>query len=167
MTLLMQVIKSDSVGDRGERTIQDGDMGLLLDFQFNREQSLGDAIRLTITTVFDRDNSQVTVTIPDFVPINDVLAPPETSFFRLVTVTASLDFVANSFEAIQMASAEIPFQSASQPSISLTWILPAPGILPVVTVLGIEFYQQVNTRKYLLQNVNYHALNITQVSTVL
>lgn len=166
MTLLMRVIKTDAVSDRGSRTVANGDMALMLDFQFNKQRSLSDTFRQVTATQIIRETGVVTISIPACTAVNDVFAPPEASFFKFVAAAAVLDFNTGSFEVFHTESAEFAIQAILQPAFSLSGTLTGMANLPVVAVLGIEFYQQVNARKYLLQNFNHHALNITGVSTV-
>ncbi|WP_372745553.1 hypothetical protein [Lutibacter sp.] len=42
----------------------------------------------------------------------------------------------------------------------------ANSVLPVIQILGIEFYQEVNGAMYPLKNGSYNALAIVKVDTV-
>ena len=40
------------------------------------------------------------------------------------------------------------------------------SVLPVIQVMGIEFYQEVNGEMYSLKNGSYNALSVIDVDTV-
>ena len=55
--------------------------------------------------------------------------------------------------------------AADTAAIALTASLTANSTLPVVQVLGVEFYQEVNGQMYELKNGAYNALAIVIVDT--
>ena len=62
-------------------------------------------------------------------------------------------------------TAVLPYDSATTAAIDLSASVTANSALPVIQVLGIEFYQEVNGAMYPLKNGSYNALSVIDVTT--
>ena len=60
----------------------------------------------------------------------------------------------------------MPYAAAPTAQIDLTATVTANSVLPVIQVMGIEFYQEVNGEMYSLKNGSYNALSVIDVDTV-
>lgn len=158
---LVAVTKTDTTNERGARTLQDGDLNLLLGFEFNLNGKLGATLFVPYTKAFDRVSGDATLDIPAFSPTVRIAAPAGTTHFKVVMGAAELDFPneTSTFESDETAI--LPYTAANTAAIALTASLPANSTLPVVQVIGIEFYQEVNGQMYSLKNGAYNALSIT------
>ena len=165
-TDLLKIVKTDATNDRGLRTIEDGDMSLLKGFEFNTNGKLGSALFATYTNAFDRVSGDATVSIAPFAPTIRIAAPSGTTHFNMVMGAAELDFVAESSTFESDETAIQPYDNAMGAVIDLTATITANSTKPVVQVMGIEFYQEVNGTMYPLKNGSYNALSVIEVDTV-
>ncbi|WP_372746941.1 hypothetical protein [Lutibacter sp.] len=165
-TDLLKVVKTDSVNDRGSRTIQDGNMSLIQGFEFNTNGKLGSTLFTPSLNAFDRVSGEATVSIAAFVPTVRIAAPNGTTHFKVVTGVAELDFDAETSTFENDETSILPYDSATNAAIDLSATITANSALPVIQILGIEFYQEVNGAMYPLKNGSYNALSIVKVDTV-
>ncbi|MDX1828895.1 MAG: hypothetical protein R3342_05035 [Lutibacter sp.] len=165
-TDLLKVVKTDTTNDRGLRTIQDGNMSLIKGFEFNTNGKLGATLFAPVVNAFDRATGEATVNIVAFAPTVRIAAPAGTTHFKVVTGAAELDF-AEEISTFESDETEVlPYDSANTAAIELTATITADSTLPVIQVLGIEFYQEVNGAMYPLKNGAYNALSVVKVDAV-
>ncbi|RXJ50451.1 hypothetical protein [Gelidibacter gilvus] len=160
---LLEVAKTDPINERGLRTSQDGNMSLLLGFDFNVNGKLGATMYAPIATSIDRVTGTVTVTVAPFAPTVRIAAPGGTTHFKIVSGAAELDFENETSVFESDETAILPYDSADTAAISLSMALPANSVLPLMQVVGIEFYQEVNGQMYPLKNGAFNALSIATV----
>lgn len=159
-TQVLKVVKTDTTNVRGERTIQDGTFGLLANFEFNINGKFNATMFAAFTNAFDRASGDATVNIPVFKPTTHIAGPSGTTHFKIVTGVAELDFENETFAFDNDETAILPYDGNDTAIIDLTASAPANSVLPIVQVLGIEFYQEVNGEMYPLKNGSYNALAI-------
>ena len=160
--ILVAVTKTDAVNERGLRTIEDGDMNTLLGFEFK----LGATLFTPYATAYDRAVGNVDLDIAAFAPTVRIAAPNGTTHFKIVMGAAELDF-ANEASVFENAeTAILPYNGADIAPIDLTVTLTANSVLPVLQVVGIEFYQEVNGQMYPLKNGAFNALSVARVDTI-
>ena len=160
---LVSITKTDTTNERGLRTLQDGDLSLLEGFEFNLNGKLGATLFAAFTKAFDRVSGDATLDLVAFSPTVRIAAPSGTTHFKVVMGTAELDFVNETSTFENDETAILPYTAANTAAIALTATVTANSTLPVVQVLGIEFYQEVNGQMYSLKNGTYNALSVTIV----
>tara|TARA_R110000850_G_scaffold25922_2_gene74695 strand:- start:840 stop:1595 length:756 start_codon:yes stop_codon:yes gene_type:complete len=160
---LMRVIKSDSINERGLRTVQDGDMSQLLGFEFNQKGKLTTVFFTGFSPTFDRPTGAYDVDIAEFVPNEAIDAPRGTTHIQLSAGVSTLDFGARKFEEGHTLSPIIPYDNQTQAAFTLSSTVPAASTLPVIGVVGVSFFQEVNGQMYPLRNGVFNALSIVTV----
>ncbi len=165
LTQIMTVIKNfDTTSARGERNVAVGiadpaALAILKDFDFNDSAALGGVLfaPFTVTTATGE------ISIPAFVPINDVSYPSGATQISMKTAYANVDFV-NGISAIEYSPVtNLPIDGTNTP-VTLT-----PAAVPAGTgtkfyLILIEFFQEVNGIQYSLKNGSYNVLNIVEVA---
>ncbi len=162
---LVAVVKSDVTNERGERTIEDGDLNLLMGFDFNIRGKLGATLFAPYVVNFDRVTGNVTVDLAAFSPIVRIAAPGGTTHFKLVMGAAELDFENEAFVFEMDDSGILPFTAPDTAALNMTGVLTPNSTLPVMEVLGVEFYQEVNGEMYPLKNGAFNALAVVLTDT--
>jgi GGDEF domain-containing protein len=162
---LLAIVKTDTTNDRGLRTIQDGNLSLLERFEFNLNGKLGATLFAVFTNSFDRVTGDATLNIAAFSPTLRIAAPTGTTHFKVVMGATELDFANETSTFENDETAILPYTAADTLPIALTSTITANSILPVVQVLGIEFYQEVNGQMYALKNGAYNALAVITIDT--
>ena len=162
---LVAVTKTDVVNERGSRTLQDGNLSLLESFEFNLNGKLGATLFAAYTKAFDRVTGDATLDLAAFSPTIRIAAPAGTTHFKIVMGASELDFVneTSTFESDETAI--LPYSAANTAAIALSATITANSTLPVVQVLGVEFYQEVNGQMYALKNGAYNALSVVTINT--
>lgn len=162
---LVAVVKSDPINERGERTIQDGYIGLITGFDFNIRGKLGTTLFAPFEVAFDRTGGDVRADLAAFSPIVRIAAPGGTTHFKIVMGAAELDFVNESFVFEMDDSGILPYSAPDTTPTNLATALTPNSTLPVLQVLGVEFYQEVNGEMYPLKNGAFNALAVVLTDT--
>jgi hypothetical protein len=160
---LLAIVKTDPVNERGQRTIQDGDLTLLNGFECNLNGKLATTFFSEYSLAFDRATGEATLNVPAFSPSLRIAAPGGTTHFMLSLGAAELDF-ANETAVFNMDSTGVlPYTGADTAQLSLAASVTANSTLPVIQVLGVSFFQEVNGQMYALKNGANNALAIVNV----
>ncbi|SFZ94326.1 hypothetical protein SAMN05428642_10482 [Flaviramulus basaltis] len=162
---LLAIVKTDTTNERGLRTVQDGNLSLMENFEFNLNGKLGATLFAAFTKAFDRVTGDATLNIAAFSPTVRIAAPTGTTHFKVVMGASELDFANETSTFENDETAILPYSAADTAAIALTASLTANSTLPVVQVMGIEFYQEVNGQMYALKNGAYNALAVVIVDT--
>lgn len=162
---LVAIVKTDTTNERGLRTLQDGDLNLLEGFEFNLNGKLGATLYAPFTKTFDRVSGDATLNLDPFSPTLRIAAPNGTTHFKVVMGASELDFENETSTFENDETAILPYSAPDTAAIALTASLTANSTLPVVQVLGVEFYQEVNGQMYELKNGAYNALSVVTVDT--
>ena len=162
---LLAIIKTDTTNERGLRTLTDGDMNLLLGFEFNLNGKLGTTLFTPYVSAFDRVAGEATLHLAPFSPTFRIAAPTGTTHFKVVMGITELDFTNEASVFENDETAILPYTAADTAAITLTASVTANSTVDVVQVLGIEFYQEVNGQMYELKNGAYNALSVVTVDT--
>ena len=163
-TDLLKIVKTDTINARGLRTLEDGKLRLLKGFEFNTNGKLGATLFSAFTNAFDRVAGDATVSIAPFAPSIRIAAPAGTTHFKMVMGAAELDFAKEISVFESDETAVLPYDNDPTAAIDLTATVTANSTQPVVQVLGIEFYQEVNGVMYPLKNGAYNALSVIEVA---
>lgn len=160
---MVRVVKTDSTNERGSRTISDGDLSLINGFEFNLKGKLGTVFFAPYTPTLDRVAGTLDVEIPVFTPNASIDAPTGTTHFKIVSGLAELDFANNTFVFDQQETAILPWNAQDTALINLFSTVTANSTLPLVQILGVNFFQEVNGEMYPLKNGSYNALSVIGV----
>jgi hypothetical protein len=118
-------------------------------------------VRCPVT--FNRVSGEVVINIPAFVPRNMVQQAKGTTHFRIVAAAAVINFDTEQYEYSMQGTPELPYNSDPTQPTTLTMALPANSTGTVLAVLGIEYYQRVNSRSYALKTGEHNATSIVLV----
>jgi hypothetical protein len=161
---MSQVIKSDTVSPRGQRTVATGDLSLLKGFEFNAGANLGSTFYSPYTVNIDRAAGNASISIPSFVPLSAVIVPQGATHFELIAGVATIDFVAQTFESATTQSAAFAWDANATAPTTLSLTITKGSTLPLFVALGIQFYQVVNGSQYPLTDRSFNALSLVAVN---
>lgn len=162
-TQMLKVIQQDSTNPRGQRNVIDGEAELLKGFNFNINGKLGTTLYAPYTATIDRTAGTLIAVLAAFIPSNMIAAPSGTTHFQIVSAGMEIDFENESFTVDNQQTEILPWDSNTTAAISLSNAVTASSTHPLFLVLGIEFYQQVNSQMYSLNNGAFNALAIVKV----
>ena len=83
-----------------------------------------------------------------------------------MTGASELDFTNETSTFENDETAILPYDSADTGIVDFVSALTPNSVLPVIQVLGAEFYQEVNGQMYPLKNGAYNALAVVYVDTI-
>jgi hypothetical protein len=72
---MVKVIQADMVSERGLRNVIDGEVDLLVGFEFNIRGKLGTSLFAPFVANIDRVAGEITVDLASFIPANMIAAP--------------------------------------------------------------------------------------------
>lgn len=142
--IMMLVVKADSVSERGQRNISDGELGFLQGFEFNRNAELASCCFMPYTSAIDRFTGTCTVDIPSFIPKLRVVPPQGATHFKMIMACSELDFANGIFIKAAAETAVLKWDAIPTALIRLEGVLTAGSAMPFTIVLGIQFFQVVN-----------------------
>lgn len=163
-TAMMRVVKSDPVNLRGQRTVAEGELSQLANFEFNSSAQMAETLNPQFATSIDRATGEASVTFPPFIPLNEVAAPLGSSHYRLLAAAAAVDFDSSLYERNAAPSGMLPLDAELTKELKLTCHLAANSLQPIFLVVGIEFYQMVNGAPYPLKSGVFNALTLANIS---
>ncbi|MFL5789492.1 MAG: hypothetical protein ACJ748_15640 [Flavisolibacter sp.] len=161
---MLKVVQTDTVSARGARSVVNGNMQLLNGFGFNAHANLDTTFKAPLACSIDRVTGALTVNIAPFNPAAMVSAPSGTTHFKIVSAGAEVNFT-NAISSNDMnESAILPWDNNPTALISLVNSVPANSTHSLFLVLGIQFFQKINSVYYPLKSGSYNALSIVKVS---
>lgn len=160
---MLKVIQADAVSVRGQRNVIDGEAELLVGFEFNIQGKLSTTFFAPYVSTLDRVSGESLIDIPPFVPMDSIKVPGGCTHYKIVGAAMEVDFTNGSYKSSSQESALLPYDGVLTSAIQLEATLIAGSIHPLFQVLGIIFYQEVNTEFYVLSNGAYNALQICKV----
>ncbi len=162
---MINVLQADMTSIRGLRNVIDGEVDLLLGFEFNIRGKLGTTLFAPYFLEIDRANGLASVNLNGFVPSNMIAAPGGTTHFKITSLGAEIDFEAETFNEMHKESSILPWDSNVTNPINLANNLPAGSTKPLFLTLGIEFFQEINGQMYPLKNGAFNPLAIVKVDS--
>jgi len=165
-TEMLRVVQADATSERGLRNVIDGEVDLLLGFDFNLNGKLGTTLYAPYTATIDRVAGTLTIDVPAFVPVNMIAAPSGATHFKLNSAGAEIDFEEETFTVDTKSTGVLQIDAVATAVINLPNAVTANSTHPLFLVFGIEFYQQVNGQFYSLRNGAFNALSLVAVEGV-
>lgn len=165
-TLLLAIIKTDPVNPRGKRNIDEGNINLLEGFDFNINGKLDTTFFGLFTPAFDRVTGEATIALDAFSATERIAAPSGTTHYKLAMGAAELDFVNKTFVYSEMDLGVVPYDNSVVAATTLTAAVTPNSPFPILTVMGVEFFQEVNGDFYSLKNGAFNALGVVKVDDV-
>ncbi len=160
-----EVMKLDLTNPRGQRGIIDDETSLYEGYDFNGNAPLGRVLYAQITTTLDRATGNCQVIVPALTPGVSVAAPQGATHFKYISCSAEIDFETETIKSAEAASSFVPLNNTPQTAVMLDVNQTANAAKPIFVGFGLEFYQEVNGQKYILQNGQYNPFQIVKVDT--
>ena len=162
---MVKVIQMDAVSERGLRNVIDGEIELVLGFEFNIRGKLGTSLFAPFTTNIDRAAGTLDVAIPSFIPANMIAAPSGTTHYKIISGGAEIDFEAETYVVATSETAILPWDGTATAPINQVNAVTANSTKPLFLALGVEFYQEINGQMYPLKNGAFNPLAIVKVDS--
>jgi hypothetical protein len=163
---MMKVIKADATSNRGLRNVVDGEAEMLEGFNFNNNAMLSATLSAKYETSINRATGVLEVSIPSFIPANDLVVPQGATHYKLVSAGAEIDFEKETYVEAVKETGVLPYDANAAAAVTLSCQVTAASNHPLFLLLGIQFCQFVNGKNYPLKNGSFNALSIVKISGV-
>jgi len=164
--LLLSVIKTDVASVRGSRSIEQGDLSKLLNFDFNINAPHRSTVFLGYNLDFDRVSGEATVDVDAFSPTVGIAAPSGTTHFKLNFGAGGFDFLIEEAVFADTDTGILPYTQPEVAASGMSVLLKPNMVLPVMLFIGVEFFQEVNGEYYSLKNGAHNSLTVVNVDVV-
>lgn len=151
ITLIFDVLKTDTVNPRGQRTVPGGNVSLLNRFEFNEKIKISDSVHVSYIPTIERSSGEVQLEMLALVPRESLNPPKAATHFKFTLAAASINFAERTVAQAEASTAILPITTQSAGDIILTPVLPQNSTGLIVVVLGLEFYEQFGTTMSLLR----------------
>lgn len=161
--VMMKVLKSDLLNNRGERMVRTGDWTLMKDLELNATSSLGSTLFMDIT--YTDSPASWDVGIGAFAPQDFVAVPKGATHLRITATGVGLDFETGGRSVQAVSSDLLP---VIDPAAAISLSVPKASLSGThrAFVLSVEFVQMVNSNEYSINNGAHNAAKITGVEQV-
>jgi hypothetical protein len=160
---MMKVLKLDETSIRGQRNVLDGELEVLQGFEVNSTSLLSASFFAPYTATIDRVTGAFTVAIPAFIPSAMVGNPGGATHFRIAMGGASIDFQQQVSEHATTDSGYLPLNGVATAPLSLSVSLSPNSAHPLFLGMAVEFFQEVNTVHYALNNGSSNCMSFVKV----
>ncbi len=160
-----EVMKLDLTNPRGQRGIIDDETSLYEGYDFNGNAPLGRVLYTQVSATLDRATGVCQIMVPALTPGVSVAAPQGATHFRYIGCSAEIDFETETVKSADEVSNYISLNNTPQTAETLDVSQTANTAKPIFVGFGLEFYQEVNGQKYILQNGQFNPFQILKVDT--
>lgn len=161
---MMRINKTDNVNDRGQRQVYEGDLTLMAGFDFNVGGKLSSTLFAPFQMNVDRVSGKATILLESFIPDKDVAFPYGTTHMKMIAGLAQVDFANEQSKFFPADTGDILVGPQEETPVNLEMNFPVNSDKDLFLVLGVEFMQHVNGKKYQLKNGAFNALTIVAVA---
>jgi hypothetical protein len=161
---LMKCLKADSTSPRGARTVATGSLSFLQGFDFNVSGKIATTLLAPYACNINRTTGQNTLTVQPFNPSVSLSAPQGATHFEIEAATTEVDFTSDVYTTHKAASGVLSIDNSLTSLLTMQLNVTANSTLPLLTVLAVHFYQEVNLQYYALNNGGFDATSIINVN---
>ena len=149
--LLLQAVRSDKTHSRGKRAMQPGALVILKGFEINHANTFSRRKGVPCKTKRNARKGIMQLTFPSFIP-KSALTPPEgATHFKIVTISAALDFNKNSWSNTDEASSLIAISRRKTKPLTLQHPITVKTGEAHLLAVGIRFYKMIDGLEKLLK----------------
>jgi hypothetical protein len=145
--VLLACTRADSTSILGERLPQNGDLNLLLNFDFNNNAPLDAVMAAPFTATIDRITGVHDLAVPAFNPAVALSIPANATHFKVFMGAAGIDFATAEVEGDTVESAFLPITNALTTPLALSATMTPNSTKHLLLLIGVRFYEQLNAVK--------------------
>jgi hypothetical protein len=161
---MISVLQTDSTGTYGSRRVENGNLAGLVGFDFNLALPLRAVSRVEAPISLSRATGQVTVSLPSYIPRQEIVAANGATHYSFFMAAATIDFFEGTAYTAQAESANLPWGTAPTVASTLQVTLPGASTSPIFVIMGVEFKKIVNADTFRFSK-NEAALQVLAVDT--
>ncbi len=143
---LYEIIQTDTIHGRGERTVGAGDVSLLEGFDFCMTQQLHRLLLTPVTGTIDRATGICTIAAAPFTPARDMCITGNVTHVQFFAAAGELDFGRERFVTNVQQTEALPLNESIHLILAPT--VPKDSRKTILVALGIRLLQVVNGQVY-------------------
>lgn len=165
-SILIKIVKTDSINDRGSRSLVNGDLTLLRKFELNKNAPFCSIFANNIQSTIDRADNKITINVPRFQPEINLRYPENTTHYKLASLCCEVDFVKQITYVDNYFTPMLIINDDLSDATRITHKLSKDSTLPVFLIFAVQFFELVNGQYHLLLNYDYNPAIILEVDQV-
>ncbi|WP_111598555.1 hypothetical protein [Chitinophaga skermanii] len=118
---LLKTLQQDTTHERGQRTVEAGNISNLAGFEFNKNVNFRRTFRASYEIQHDRQQGQAQVIIPAFRPASEITPPKNSTHFKIIATLHTADFDNDQYNSTCAISDTLSLQA---PTVALNMALP-------------------------------------------
>ena len=138
--LLTKCTETDSLSTRGRRLSVRGNIHLIENFEFNKNNHLSHALRAEFSHTIDENTGHVRVDISSIAPLLDIKGPSNATYFQIVAVATAC--TTDDIHFAQEVTNLLPFTKEETGPLTLSFTLEKFQGDVFTLSLGVLFYEQ-------------------------
>lgn len=160
-----EVINMDLTNPRGLRNVIDGEAELLYGFEFNSNAKLSATLFAPYVASINRVTGELKIDLAAFIPAEMIAVPAGATHFKIASAGASIDFENNLYNVATQETGYLPIDQNATAPISLENMVTPNSTHPLMLIVGVQFFQEVNGNYYSLKNGVFNCLSVVKVDT--
>lgn len=160
-----RILKADQVNERGERRVLVSNLPLLIGTEANLKAQLGEVFFLGTRPAFDRATGEGVLELPEMAARTVIKGLAGATHVQFQIVVAEFDANSSAANAVAVGRSsyiDIGKSELTAPETLRVELQPQAGSA-VIVLMGISYFQEVNSGYYPLSNGQYNALTIVDV----
>jgi hypothetical protein len=149
--LLLQAVRSDKTHSRGKRTMQPGALSILKGFEINHNNPFTKRKGISCKTKRNARKGITQLTIPSFIPKTALTPPEEATHFKIVSISATLDFNKNTWSNTAEESSLVAISRRKTKPLTLKHPITVKAGEAQLQAIGIRFYKMIDGLEKLLK----------------
>lgn len=163
LTLMLKIVKSDPINDRGERRAMNGELALLENFDFNVLAPLNVVLQVPVNTTVNRITGLIKIEIPAFIAEQKLGVPKGADHFKINAAAVEINFDSGEFKGVKAFTQHLPWTNTETGAITLEMNMDAEIKNPLVLAMGVEYNQVVNGKYYPIYSKEFNGLRLVKV----
>jgi hypothetical protein len=149
--LLLQAIRSDKTHSRGKRAMQPGALSIMKEFEINHQNTFSRRKGVPYKTKRNTRNGVIQISVPSFIPKTALTAPDGATHFKIVSISAVIDFNKNTWSNTIEESSLIAISRRRTKPLSLQHPITVKAGEAQLQAVGILFYKLIDGLEKLLK----------------
>lgn len=162
MPVFFDVLRSDTANQRGERILSAGNLLILEQLNLNNHVTLEQVLNVFPVITVDRLLGEAVVQFPSWEPFQlDV--PQGATHYQINTCAALINFSDKQYEQTTETGIIESLPQSQVASQNITLSFSAGSVLPIMVVVGIRFYVEINGVQKQLFDADYNPVKVVKV----
>ncbi|HEX8429207.1 hypothetical protein [Hymenobacter sp.] len=157
------ILNLDEDSDRGGRQILPENLTALVGFDFNSGSAFSGTYYGSIEPQLDRATGNHVVSLSELNPSRDIAAPQGATHYRITAAIGAINFETGAVASTEISTPELPLSNLVRPAETLQLVRAAAADDALIVAVGVDFYQQINSKLYPLNSNAYNALSVVAV----